>query len=87
MFHVLVLLCSTAVTPALGDCTSDNAIAAMAVPETVESAVVCMLHGEAYIAQTELGRSLAADEVVKIVCRRDREAAAVGVQRQAALAE
>ena len=68
MYDVLVLVCSLAATPALGDCTIENAIAALRLPERVAAAAGCSMLGQAYLAQTELGRSLAAGEAVKVVC-------------------
>lgn len=76
MFDVLVLVCSLAATPNLGDCTAELAIAALLLPEPDREAVMCAMHGQAYVAQTELGRSLVKGEVVKVVCRRRLDTAA-----------
>jgi hypothetical protein len=75
MFDVLVLVCSIAATPNLGDCTAGTAVAALRLPEPEREAVTCAMHGQAYLAQTEIGRSLVKGEVVKVVCRRRLEVA------------
>jgi hypothetical protein len=32
--------------------------------------VTCLMHGQAYLAQTSVGQELGADERVKVVCAR-----------------
>jgi hypothetical protein len=38
------------------------------VPQEFASPVTCLMYGEAYIAQSEIGQELAANERVKIIC-------------------
>jgi hypothetical protein len=76
MLTALVLVCSLAITPDLGSCDRDNAVSATRVPEEFGTPATCFMHGQAYLAQTELGRGLAEDERVKVVCARQRTAKA-----------
>jgi hypothetical protein len=64
----LILICSTAVTPDIRDCTRDNARAVMRVPETSGTPTACLMRGQAYLAETSIGQSLGKDEVVKVAC-------------------
>jgi hypothetical protein len=68
MLTALVLVCSLAVTPELRDCDRDNAVGVLRLPEQVTVPGTCLKLGSAYIAQTEMGRRLAGDERVKVVC-------------------
>jgi hypothetical protein len=67
MLTAIILVCSTVITPELGDCNRSNAVHVLQLPETANP-VMCMLHGQAYLAATVLGRELRADERVKVVC-------------------
>ncbi|MBV8753227.1 MAG: hypothetical protein JO328_10265 [Hyphomicrobiales bacterium] len=67
MLTAIILVCSTAITPELSDCNRSNAVHVLQLPENA-NAVMCMLHGQAYLAATVLGRELRADERVKVVC-------------------
>lgn len=67
MLTAIILVCSIVTTPELADCTRRNAVHVMQLPE-VANPVMCMMHGQAYLAATVLGRELRADERVKIVC-------------------
>jgi len=67
MLTALVLVCSLAATPDLAACTRENALDVMRVPEEFASAASCALHGEAYLAQTALGRNLNDQEAVKVI--------------------
>jgi len=67
MLPAIILVCSIAVTPELSDCNRSNAVHVLQLPETANP-VMCMLHGQAYLAATVLGRELRADERVKVVC-------------------
>lgn len=69
MLTALILICSIAVTPDLRDCTPENARAVMLVPEEFASPVTCAMHGQAYVAETAIGRNLAEGDRVKVVCR------------------
>jgi FG-GAP-like repeat len=65
-----ILVCSLSNTPELSDCGRSNAVQVLDMREPFDNPMMCMMHGQAYLAGTELGRQLAADERVKIVCNR-----------------
>jgi hypothetical protein len=77
----LVLICSAAAAPDLHDCTRHNATAVLRVPAEFGSPATCVLHGQAYLAGTSIGRELEPDERVKIICVRS-EVLAASVQRR-----
>jgi hypothetical protein len=64
----LVLICSAAFTPDLRDCSSQNATAVMRVPVDFGHPLTCLMHGQAFLAQTTLGQELGGDDRVKVVC-------------------
>jgi hypothetical protein len=68
MLTALVLICSLAATPDLASCNKDNAVSVTAVQEPSGSPVMCLMHGQAYLAQTAMGRNLADNERVKVIC-------------------
>jgi hypothetical protein len=70
MLTALILVCSLATVPNLGDCTRDNALDVVYVPATFANPATCFMHGQAYLADSEMGRNLARDEAVKVVCVR-----------------
>jgi hypothetical protein len=74
MLTALILICSLASVSDAGACTEDNALAVLRSPEAFANPVTCFMHGQAYLANTAMGRDLNADEVVKsIVCaKQDR---------------
>jgi hypothetical protein len=74
MLTALVLVCSIAATPDLRDCDTINARVVMRVPEAYSNPVTCAMHGQAYLAETAVGRSLSEDDEVKVVCMRQEEA-------------
>jgi hypothetical protein len=74
MLTALVLVCSLAITPDLASCNRDNAVSVTRVPEEFGNPAMCFMHGQAYLAQTEMGRELSEDERVKVVCSRARTA-------------
>ena len=74
MLSALVLICSMAVTPDIRDCSRDNATAVMRVPSDFGNPTTCFMHGQAYLAQTSIGREIAADERVKVVCASSKAA-------------
>lgn len=74
MLTALVLICSIAVTPDLRDCDTVNARAVMRVPEAYTSPVTCAMHGQAYLAETAVGRALGEGDRVKVVCMRQERA-------------
>jgi hypothetical protein len=70
MLTALVLICSTMVTPDLADCSRRNATAVMGVPAEFGNPATCFMHGQAYLANTAIGREMAETERVKLVCAR-----------------
>ena len=69
MFTAIVLICSVLATPDLRNCDETNARAVMLVPEEFASPITCAMHGQAYVAGTAIGRSLAESDRIKVVCR------------------
>ncbi|MEJ2625361.1 MAG: hypothetical protein P8Z80_12685 [Pseudolabrys sp.] len=84
MLTAMILVCSLATIPNLGDCNRYNAVGVMWMPETFNNPITCYMHSQAYIAGTGIGRSLAADEHVKVLCLRKKRAAALPVDRAVA---
>ncbi|WP_119301067.1 hypothetical protein [Dongia deserti] len=74
MLTALVLICSIATTPDLRDCDTDNARVVMRVPQAYASPVSCAMHGQAYLAETAVGRALTKTDRVKVVCMRQEKA-------------
>lgn len=70
----MILICSLANTPDIADCSRTNAVDVVWVPETFTNPVTCFMHGQAYVAGTAVGRSLAENERVKVVCVRKQAA-------------
>jgi hypothetical protein len=70
MLTALVLVCSIASTPDLRNCDASNARIVMRVPAEYWNPVTCAMHGQAYLAETAVGRSLNAADRVKVVCER-----------------
>ena len=70
MLTALVLICSTAITPDLRDCTRANATAVVLVPVQSGNPATCIMHGQAYLAQTSIGQELGINDRVKVVCVR-----------------
>ena len=70
MWTALVLICSLATTMDLQDCTRSNATLVMRMPAEFGNPATCFMHGQAYLAQTSIGRELADNERVKVFCVR-----------------
>jgi hypothetical protein len=77
MLTALILICSLATTPDLASCTRDNAVDTLRVPESFGNPATCFMHGQAYLADTSLGRDLAENERVKVICVRRTAAATI----------
>jgi hypothetical protein len=77
----LILICSTAVTTDLQDCTRNNANTIMRVPVEFGSPITCLMHAQAYLAETSIGQDLSSNDRVKIICVRT-ETAAASMQRR-----
>jgi hypothetical protein len=73
MLIALVLICSVTITPDLRDCSPDNATAVMRVPAEFGYPIACLLHGQAFLAQTSLGQELGDNDRVKVVCVRNEK--------------
>ena len=71
MLTALILVCSLAVTPDLAACSQSNAVHTMFVPEQFGNPVTCVMHGQAYLAETSIGQEMGQDERVKVVCIRN----------------
>lgn len=76
MLIALILVCSLTSVPDIGACTEDNAVEVLRSPETFASPVACLMHGQAYLANTAIGRDLNANEAIKVVCARSKMTAA-----------
>jgi hypothetical protein len=74
MLSALILVCSLTSIPDLSACNEQNAPQVVRDPEAFVSPVACFVHGQAYLAETALGRDLGEGEVVKIVCAHSRTA-------------
>ncbi len=70
MLTAIVLICSLAITPDLRECSRDNATNVMQVPEEFMVPAQCMMRGQAFLAETSIGQSLAREERVKVMCVR-----------------
>jgi hypothetical protein len=69
MLTALILVCSAAVTPDVRACTHDTATVVMRLPAEFGNPVTCLMHGQAYLAETSIGRALGSDDLVRVVCR------------------
>ena len=76
MLTALVLVCSLAATPDLRECTQSNAVDVVRVPGEFANPATCFMHGQAYLAETTLGRDLTADDRVKVMCSRSNRVVA-----------
>jgi hypothetical protein len=70
MLTALILICSVSTTPDIRSCSRDNAVDAVQVPEAFANPATCFMRGQAYLADTSLGRDLTETERVKVVCVR-----------------
>src|ERR1043165_4694534 len=55
MLMALILVCSLSVTPDLSACTRANAIDVVRAPAEFGNPATCFMHGQAYLAETEMG--------------------------------
>ena len=70
MLTALVLICSVAIAPGPEDCTRNNAGTIMRVPGEFGNPATCFMQGQAYLAESSIGRDLDPDERVKLICVR-----------------
>ena len=68
MLTALVLVCSLAVTPDLRECSRDNSVQVMKVPEEISQPTMCAMHAQAFLAEMSIGQELAENERVKVIC-------------------
>jgi len=68
MLNALVLVCLLAVTPNIADCDRTNATDVIWLPAASANPTTCFMHGEAYVAGTAIGRNIASDERLKVIC-------------------
>jgi hypothetical protein len=68
MLTAIILVCSLAITPDLRECSRDNATNVMQVPEEFTLPSQCFMRGQAFLAETSIGRDMADNERVKVVC-------------------
>jgi hypothetical protein len=68
MLTALILICSLASTPDLRDCSRANAVDVLMTPVAFANPATCFMQGQAYLAETSIGRDLTENERVKIVC-------------------
>jgi hypothetical protein len=73
----VILVCSLAIAPDLAGCNPSNAVTSLRVPEQFGNPATCFMHGQAYLAETSIGRDLSVDERIKVVCARTSSVAAV----------
>jgi len=59
----------------LEKCTRKNAAAEIRVPAEFGNPITCLMHAQAYLAETSIGQDLGSNDRVKIICVRtaDRE--------------
>src|SRR5579885_906311 len=76
MLTALVLICSLTATPDFAACNRDNAVDVVRIPEAFTNPASCFMSGQAYIAQTGVGRELSVDEGLKVVCVGGKQASA-----------
>lgn len=66
--NVIILVCAVALARA--DCQPMTATTVIQGPPAVNE-IMCVMHGQAYLAGTQIGRDLRPDEeYVKVLCRR-----------------
>lgn len=70
MLTAMILICSLDTAPDLQSCTRETAVDTLRVPESFANPATCFMHGQAYLAETALGRDLTPNELVKVVCVR-----------------
>jgi hypothetical protein len=76
MLTALILICSLSSAADAATCTEQNAVQVLRSPETFANPVACLMHGQAYLANSAIGRDLNEGETVKVICKRNRVVAA-----------
>jgi hypothetical protein len=72
MLTALILICSLSSATDAATCTEQNAVQVLRSPETFANPVACLMHGQAYLANSAVGRDLNEGETVKVICKRHR---------------
>jgi hypothetical protein len=72
MLTALILICSLSTAPDAAACTEKNAMQVLRSPETFASPVTCLMHGQAYLANSALSRDLNGGETVRVICKPNR---------------
>jgi hypothetical protein len=70
MLTAIVLVCSLAMTPDLRECSRENAVHILQVPEEFAVPAMCAIRGQSFLAETAMGQALANNERVKVMCVR-----------------
>jgi len=70
MLTAIILVCSVTITPELSNCNRTNALQVLKLPEETANPFTCLMHGQAYLAGTAIGRELRENERVKVMCVR-----------------
>ena len=68
MLTAIILVWSLALAPDLRECSRDTAASVMQVPEEFALPSQCMMCGQAFLAETSIGRELTDQERVKVLC-------------------
>jgi hypothetical protein len=66
MYSIVILACLATIAPR--DCTEQTARVVMRGPDAPNS-IACGFLGQAFFADSALGKELHADEYIKVVCR------------------
>jgi hypothetical protein len=68
MLTAIVLVCALSAVPDPADCNRQNASQVIVLSDTYVSPVTCLMHGQAYVAETALGIDFS-KEHIRIICR------------------
>ncbi len=72
MLTALILICSLSSVVDGAACTEQNAVQVLRSPQLFASPVTRFMHGQAYLANSALGRDLNEGETVKVICKPNR---------------
>jgi hypothetical protein len=67
MFSVLILICNVSLAPM--DCQRETAVDIIQGPPAANE-MQCALYGQAFYAETAMGRGMRPDEYLKVKCQR-----------------
>lgn len=70
MLTAMILICSLTANPDLAACNPSNAVTVISAPQAYGNPATCFMHGQAYLAETSIGRDLTPDERIKVICAR-----------------